>query len=203
MKTKAYRLERDGVEVQEVSGEDAVGLGLQELAPGRAGALRGRVDAGVLQDLPDRGRGDRVAQARELDLDPAVAPAAVLSGQPQDQLPDGGRRAGSARTATRGERPLPGDELAVPGQQRGGGDRKDLAPALPRDQPGQDRQPDPVGGLVADPGDLTAQHRVFMAQCQHFRVLGHAAAQHRSRHRDQIPDQRGDNRHRHPQIVPE
>ncbi|MGI5516102.1 hypothetical protein [Streptomyces sp. CA-106131] len=65
--------ERNGVEVQEVRGEDAVSLGIRELAPGWAGALRGRVDAGGVQNLPDRGRGDRVPKARELALYPAVA----------------------------------------------------------------------------------------------------------------------------------
>lgn len=38
----------------------------------------------------------------------------------------------------------------MPGRQRGRRDREDLTPALPRDQPGKDGQPDPVGGLIAD-----------------------------------------------------
>ncbi|WP_432164606.1 hypothetical protein [Streptomyces sp. bgisy031] len=67
-----------------------VGLGGQELVPGRAGALRGGVDASCVEDLPDCGRGDRVAEAGEFVLYPAVAPAAVLLGQAQDELLDGG-----------------------------------------------------------------------------------------------------------------
>jgi hypothetical protein len=110
-------LERDGVEVQEVGGEDAVGLGLQELAPGRAGALRGGVDAGCVEDFPDCGRGDRVAEAGEFALDAAAAAAAVLPGQAQDDLLDGGRGCGPAGAAAPGERPFPGYELTVPGQQ--------------------------------------------------------------------------------------
>lgn len=38
----------------------------------------------------------------------------------------------------------------MPGRQRGRRDREELTPALPRDQPGKDGQPDPVGGLIAD-----------------------------------------------------
>jgi hypothetical protein len=79
-------LERDGVQVQEVGGEDAVGLGGEELSPGRAGALRGGVDAGGVQNLPDRGWRDRVAEAGEFALYPAVASAAVLLGRAQDEL---------------------------------------------------------------------------------------------------------------------
>ncbi|MFE4257038.1 amidohydrolase family protein [Streptomyces sp. NPDC056910] len=71
---------------------------------------------------------------------------------------------------------------------------EDLAPAFPRDQPGKDGQPDPIGGLIAAPGDLAAQHRVLVPQRQHLRVFRPAAAQHGSRLLDQIPDQRGDDR---------
>lgn len=49
-------------------------------------------------------------------------------------------------------------ELTAPGGPCGGGDREDLAPMAARDQPGECGEPDPVGRLVADPGDLTAQH---------------------------------------------
>jgi len=44
--------EEDGVDVCEVDGEDCVGLGGQELSPGRAGPLRGGVETGVFQDCP-------------------------------------------------------------------------------------------------------------------------------------------------------
>lgn len=163
--------QRHGVEVQEVGGGDAVGLGGQELPPGWAGALRGGFDVGGVEDLPDRGWGDRVAEAGEFALYPAVAPAAVLPGQAQDELLDGGRCGGSAGAAVPGERPLPGDESPVPGQQCGGGDREGLAPALARDQPRERGEPDPVGGLVADPGDLTPQHCVLVPRREKLYVL--------------------------------
>lgn len=51
-----------GVHVSEVDGEDAVGLGGQELLPGGARAAGRGVDPGGVQDLPDRGGRDRVAE---------------------------------------------------------------------------------------------------------------------------------------------
>jgi hypothetical protein len=144
-----------------------------------------------------------ISPGGEFAVNPPVAPGAVLAGQAQDELLDDGRGRRSPGAAVLGERPLADHELTVPGQQCGGGDREDLAPALPRDQPGECGEPHPVGGLVPDPGDLTAQQRVLMPHCQHLRVLGHAAAQHCSGHGDQFPDQRSDDRQRHPHVVPE
>ena len=46
--------QEDGVDVGEVDGEDCVGLRGQELAPGRSGPVRGRIDPGGLQDSPYR-----------------------------------------------------------------------------------------------------------------------------------------------------
>jgi hypothetical protein len=110
-------LERDGVQVREVGGDDAVAWVVRELSPGRAGALWGGVDAGCVEDFPSRGRCDRVVEAVGFALDAAVAPAAVLPGQAQDDLLDGGRGCGPAGAAAPGERPFPGYELTVPGQQ--------------------------------------------------------------------------------------
>jgi hypothetical protein len=56
----------------------------------------------------------------------------------------------------------------VPGQQRRGRDRKDLAPAPARYEPCQRSEPGPVSGLIPHPGDVTAQHRVLVAQNQQF-----------------------------------
>ena len=44
--------EEVGVDVGEVDREDRLGVGRQELSPGRAGPVRSGVDAGLLQDLP-------------------------------------------------------------------------------------------------------------------------------------------------------
>jgi hypothetical protein len=43
--------QQHGVDVQVVEGEDAVGLGGEELCPGRPASSRGRVQAGFDQDV--------------------------------------------------------------------------------------------------------------------------------------------------------
>jgi hypothetical protein len=45
---------KHGVDVEEVRRDDGLGLGGEELPPGRTGAAGRRVDARVVQDLPDR-----------------------------------------------------------------------------------------------------------------------------------------------------
>ena len=54
------------------SSEDAAGLRGQELLPGRAGAAWCGIDAGVVQDLQDRGCRDPVAEFDQLPLHPPV-----------------------------------------------------------------------------------------------------------------------------------
>jgi NADPH-dependent 2,4-dienoyl-CoA reductase/sulfur reductase-like enzyme len=55
-------VEQHGVHVDEVDGDYAAGLCGEELFPGRARAARGRVDPGIMQDLPHRGGRDPVAE---------------------------------------------------------------------------------------------------------------------------------------------
>jgi hypothetical protein len=45
--------QEDGVDVGEVDGEDGVGLGGQELSPGRPGPSRSRIESRAVQDRPD------------------------------------------------------------------------------------------------------------------------------------------------------
>jgi hypothetical protein len=72
--------QEDGVDVGEVDREDRVSLCGQELAPGWAGASRSRIKAGLLEDRPDGGRRDRVAESDKFALDASVAPGRVLPG---------------------------------------------------------------------------------------------------------------------------
>jgi hypothetical protein len=67
--------EQHCVHVEEVDGEDAAGLGCQELLPGRAAAARRRADPGIVQDLPDRRGRDRVAEPDKFALHPPVSHA--------------------------------------------------------------------------------------------------------------------------------
>jgi hypothetical protein len=70
--------EEDGVDVGEVDRENRLSLGGEELSPGRCRAQGSGVDAGVLQDLPDGGGGNVMAEADELAVDAAVAPGRIL-----------------------------------------------------------------------------------------------------------------------------
>src|SRR3954470_20045238 len=75
----------DGVEVEQVAGEDRVGLGPQELGPGWSGSPGRGVDAGVVQDGPDGGGADLVAEADEFAVEASVSPGGVFGGQTDDQ----------------------------------------------------------------------------------------------------------------------
>jgi hypothetical protein len=56
----------DRVEVEQVAGEDAVGLCAEELGPGRTGPPWRAIDACGGEDLPDDGGADLVAESGEL-----------------------------------------------------------------------------------------------------------------------------------------
>jgi hypothetical protein len=70
-----------GVEVEEVRCDDALGLGGEEVPLGGATAAGCRVDAGVVQDSPDRRVGDVVAESGQLALDPPNDPVAGCPGR--------------------------------------------------------------------------------------------------------------------------
>ena len=73
--------QRDGFDGGEVAGDG--GLGPQELRPGDFGACGGGVDSGVVEDLPDRGRSEAVAEPGEFALDAAVSPGWILGCEAQ------------------------------------------------------------------------------------------------------------------------
>jgi hypothetical protein len=121
-------LEQHRLDEKEVTGDDGMCPGGEELPPGRPGPPRRGIDAGRVQDLPHRGRGDRVSQPGQLPLDPPMAPGWVLTRHPDDQCPDRstGRRSpwpSPARVV-----PRAGGKVTVPAQDRGRGDREDLRP---------------------------------------------------------------------------
>jgi hypothetical protein len=84
-----------------------------------------RVDAGLVQDLPDRRRGDLHAQHEQFAVHTSVAPAAVFGREAQHQGPDRVGRAGPARSfGAAGARVAAGDQVAVPAQDRVGTDQQ-------------------------------------------------------------------------------
>jgi hypothetical protein len=54
--------QQHGVHVDEVDRQDAAGLRGQELFPGRSGAPGRGADPGIVEDLPDSGGGDVMAE---------------------------------------------------------------------------------------------------------------------------------------------
>ena len=90
----------DGLE--EVAGEQGIGLGAEEAGPGGGGALGCRVDPGVVEDLPHGGGGDLDAEDEEFAVDAPVAPARVLSCQAQYEQADGADGARQARATGAG-----------------------------------------------------------------------------------------------------
>ncbi len=75
----------DGVNAEEVSRHQAVGLGSDELAPRRSGPIRRRFATGLAQDLPDGGSCDAVAESAYLSMDTPVPPIRVLAVETQDE----------------------------------------------------------------------------------------------------------------------
>jgi len=132
-----------------------------------------------VQDLPHRGRSDRVAQPDEFALHAPVPAGRVVGGHADHEPADRGCRGRPSGTPPAGVGPLAGDKPPVPGEQRRRGHREHLAPPAPRNQPGEYGEPQPVGRLVTDPADLTTQHRVLVPEYQQFGILGHLiSAQH-------------------------
>jgi hypothetical protein len=69
-----------GHRLDEVRGQQRLGLGVEERRPVRGGPVGGGVDAGLAQDLPDRGGGDLDAEGAQFAVDTVVPPGVVLPG---------------------------------------------------------------------------------------------------------------------------
>jgi len=67
-----------GRDFEEVTGQQSFGLETEKFGPSGEGAIGCRVDAGVLEDLPHRGCGDRDAEYEQFAVDATVAPRGVL-----------------------------------------------------------------------------------------------------------------------------
>jgi hypothetical protein len=119
-------VEGDRVEVEQVADEDRVGLRLEELRPSRSGPPRCGVDSGGVQNCPDGGGADLVAEADEFAVDASISPRRILGGQAHDQGAQACGDGGSPGSDGLGG-PAAGDELAVPAQDGGRGDEQSAA----------------------------------------------------------------------------
>ena len=128
-----------------------------------------RVDSGVVEDLPDRGRSETVAEPRECAVDVAVAPSRILSCEAQcESAKLSCRRWPARRSLWLG--PVLNDAVPMPTQQRVGGDQPPC-PARSRER-GRDRCEQAAVG-VGDLGsvDLAAQHSELVARHDDLKVL--------------------------------
>jgi hypothetical protein len=69
---------------EEVAHHDRLGLGAQEQRPRRPAPPQRGIDARIFQDLPYWRCRDSYPEPGQFSMDPAVAPVAVLAGQPED-----------------------------------------------------------------------------------------------------------------------
>ena len=110
---------------EEIARQDRLGLGAQELQPGKVCSSRRGVDPGVLQDFPHGRRCYFHSQAGDLAVDPAVSSVRVLAGQPEGQGPDVPASVRSAGLAANGPGgPAAANDVAVPAQDRVRGDQE-------------------------------------------------------------------------------
>ncbi len=72
-------LQQQGVDAEEVGGENAAGLHLQELPPAGPVAARRRIHTGPLKYRPHRAGPDLVAQPGQFAVDASIPPAGVLA----------------------------------------------------------------------------------------------------------------------------
>ena len=112
--------------MEQVAGEDGVGLRAEELGPGRSGSPRRGVDPGAVEDRPDGGGSDLVAESGEFAVYASIPPGGILRGQAHDQGADTGRN-GRAASADRLGGPATADELPMPAQDRRRSDQESAA----------------------------------------------------------------------------
>jgi Protein of unknown function (DUF2637) len=99
--------------------------------------------------------------------------------------------------------PFAGDEVLVPAQDRGRGNREDLRPPAAAHQPRQRRKPEPVGMIPPQSAtELATKHLVLVAQHQQLGILGQVRADQHRQQAEQAPHQSVEQRQHHPEMVP-
>ena len=96
----------------------------------------------------------------ELADDAQVAPTRILPRQPEDEFPN---LPADGWTTQLGVGPAATDQVAMPAQDRRGGDHQ-RRPSISGKHAGQQRQHRPIRGLEIHTVHLTAQHIDLMAQ---------------------------------------
>jgi hypothetical protein len=164
----------DGVDGEEVTGEDPGGLLAQKRPPRHGRSPWRGVQAMAAERFADHGRRDAHVEAEQFALDPLVAPAGILPCQADDQLLGSSIKRWTAGPTT-GIGPHSGDQAAVPAHQRLRLDEQ-ARPAGPRQHAANGSQQGPIGRLEPWSRNLAAQHGELVAQHQDLQILGRVAA---------------------------
>jgi hypothetical protein len=154
----------DGVDGEEVAGDDPGGLLAQELRPTAARAPRRRIQPVAAECRADRGRRHLHAKPLELSFDPLVAPSRVLLGEADDQLLHLLIQRWPTGLAVR-VGPRPGDQPPMPAQQRLGLHEEDRPAGSGQDAADRGEQR-PIGGVESWPWGLAAQDGELVTQHQ-------------------------------------
>jgi hypothetical protein len=161
----------DGVEGEEVSGQQPGGLRAQEGSPPGVATPWCRAKLGGGQDPPDSACAYAVPESDEFSLDAAVTPGGVLLWQACTRARISSVIGG--RSDRLGLGPVSGDQPAVPGQQRG---RCDDPMGLQRAGSSRARADRMVRPGEARSGHLAAEYCDFLARDEDLDVLGCGAA---------------------------
>jgi hypothetical protein len=153
----------DGVDGEEVGGQDLVGMLADELVPGALAAAWSREQAVAAEDLADGEVRAAMAEAEEFALDAAVAPARVFAGEAEDELVEFGRSRALPTRAPAVGGPLATDEVTVPPEQ-GLGAGQEGEPGGPGEDAADGCEEDAIGGLPAWTADLAFEDAELVAE---------------------------------------
>jgi len=151
----------DGVDGEEIDGDDAPRLRTHELTPRWTGSCAGWAEVVLAEHLPNGRRRHEDAHAFQFANDALITPARILACQPDDQLSNvtaDRRSAGPSRVG-----PAVRHQASVPAQKCRRRDQK-RRPPDPRQHPTRGRQEQSVGRPKRRPTNLASQHRQLVAQ---------------------------------------
>src|SRR5665811_647650 len=162
--------QEDRVDVEEVRGHNALGLGGEELGPRWALSPGCRWETVAAQHGRDARLRHADAELLQLADDAEITPPGVLPSQAADQLHG---LFGKTRTTWSAVRVGPAllDQPAVPAQDRLWAD-EERSPVFSRNKTGQEGDEGPVGPGEAGTGDLPVQHGQLVAEYEDLSVLG-------------------------------
>jgi len=111
--------------------------------------------------------GDSEAELEQLALDPSVAPAWVLPGQPEDEFSEFRIALSATRWPAAVGGPLSANELAVPAKQSLRA-REERGSARSGEQPIEGGEDQAIGGLPGRPAGLTVEDSKLVSESEHL-----------------------------------